>query len=53
VSVSSPVGTRGSFPEEKAAAGMKLTAHLRLEPKSRIVGLYLHSLMLLHSVVLK
>jgi hypothetical protein len=42
----------GSFPLIKAAGNVMLTAHLYLVPKSRMVELYLHSLISLHGVVL-
>jgi hypothetical protein len=41
-----PIGTEGTFP------AVKLTTHLLLVPKLRIVELYLHSTTHLHSVVL-
>jgi len=33
-----PMGTRDSFPRGKAAGGVKLTTHLHLVSKSRILG---------------
>jgi hypothetical protein len=50
--VLNPMGTGGSFPEVKAAGGVKLTTHLHLVMRSRIVQLHLHSLICLHGVVL-
>jgi hypothetical protein len=37
----------GHFPRNKEAGGMKLTTHLHLVPRSRMVELYLHSPMCL------
>jgi hypothetical protein len=45
-------GHRGLFPRGKSDRGVKLTIHLHPVPKSRIVELYLHSLIRLHGVVL-
>jgi hypothetical protein len=42
-SASYPMGTVGSFPGGKDAWGIKLTSHLHLVPRSRMVELYLHS----------
>jgi hypothetical protein len=38
-----PLGTRNSFLWGKVAGGMKLTTHLHLVLRSRMVQLYLHS----------
>jgi hypothetical protein len=46
------VGTAGSFPRGKNGRGVKLTTYLHLVPKVRIVGLYLHSPICLHGIVL-
>jgi hypothetical protein len=48
---SCPLDTEGSFLGGKAT-GMKVTTHLHLVLRSRIVELYLHSLIRLHGVVL-
>jgi hypothetical protein len=45
------MGTEGSFPWGKTDRGVKLTTHLRLVVKSRMVELYFHFLMYLHGVV--
>jgi hypothetical protein len=47
---SRPVGNGGCFPESKA--DVKLTTHLHLVPRSRLVELYLHFLMRLYGMVL-
>jgi hypothetical protein len=48
-----PVGTRGSFPESKAAGwGMKLTTQLHLVTRSRMVELHLYFPTPLHVTVL-
>jgi hypothetical protein len=46
------MGTEKYFPEGKAAGGLKLTTHLNLLSKLRMVELYLHSPTSLDSVVL-
>jgi hypothetical protein len=46
------VRTRGSVPRGIVAGGAKLTIHLHLVPRSRIVELYLHYPTCLHGVVL-
>jgi hypothetical protein len=38
-----PMGTRGSLLRKKCGCGMKLTTHLHLMLRSRMVELYLHS----------
>jgi hypothetical protein len=45
-------GTEGSFLEDKAADGMKLTTQLHLCPRIRIVELQLHYPIRLHGMVL-
>jgi hypothetical protein len=47
---SSTKATGGSFPGGKAAGAVKLTTHLRLVPRSRIVELYLDSPIRLHGM---
>jgi hypothetical protein len=47
-----PMGTGNDFPVGKAVRGVKLTTHLHLVPRSRMVELYLYSLICLHGVVL-
>jgi hypothetical protein len=47
-----PVGTWGFFPGGKSGKDVKLTTHLHLLPKSRMVELYLHSPIRLHGIVL-
>jgi hypothetical protein len=44
--------TGGSFPGRRSGWGVKLTTHLYVAPRSRIVELYLHSPTLLHGLVL-
>jgi hypothetical protein len=46
------VGTRASF-QKLSGRGMKLTTHLHLVPRSRILEQYLDSPMRLHGVVLQ
>jgi hypothetical protein len=43
---------RGFFPQVQSGRGVKLTTHLHLVPRSRMVELYLHSLIRLHGVTL-
>jgi hypothetical protein len=43
---------RELFPGGKSGRGSKLTTHLLLVPRSRMVELYLHSLIRLHGIVL-
>jgi hypothetical protein len=43
---------RGDIPRGENGWGLKLTTHLHLVPKSRIVELYLHSSISLHGIVL-
>jgi hypothetical protein len=45
-------GYRGLFPRGYSGRSVKLTTHLQLVPRSRKVGLYIHSPIRLHSVVL-
>jgi hypothetical protein len=47
-----PKGTMGTFFESKAEKGVTLTTVLHLVPLSRMMELYLHSLLRLHCVVL-
>jgi hypothetical protein len=42
----------GFFPPVYSGRGVKLTTDLHLVPRSRIVGLYLHSPMYIHDLVL-
>jgi hypothetical protein len=42
----------GSFPRGKSDGAVKLTTHLHLSPRSRIVELYLHFHISLHGLVL-
>jgi hypothetical protein len=49
-SASYPVGA-GAHSPGVSGRGMKLTIHLHLEPRTRMVELYLHSLIRLHGVV--
>jgi hypothetical protein len=51
-----PMATGGSFPGgggEYSGGSVKLTTHLHLVPRSRMVELYLHSPICLHGIVLK
>jgi hypothetical protein len=45
-------GYRELFPQGESGRDMKLTTQVHLVPRSRIVELYLHSLIRLHGVVL-
>jgi hypothetical protein len=45
-------GYRGLFPWDYSSRGVKLTTHLHLVPKSRMVELYFHSPICLHGIVL-
>jgi hypothetical protein len=51
-SASYPMGTGADFPRGKAEMGMKLTIHIHLVPRSRMVELYLHSPIRLDGIVL-
>jgi hypothetical protein len=50
--ISYPRGYWGFFPEGEISRGMKLTTHLSLSQRARIVELYLHSPIRLHGIVL-
>jgi hypothetical protein len=41
-------GYRGRFPREQSGRSVKLTTHLHLVPRSRMVAVYLHSPVCLH-----
>jgi hypothetical protein len=43
---------RSELKELSQVRGVRLTTHLHLVPRSRLVELYLHSLICLHGVVL-
>jgi hypothetical protein len=43
---------RSKYSLEQMAGGMKLTPHLHLVPRSRMLELYFHSLICLHGIVL-
>jgi hypothetical protein len=45
-------GYRGLFPCGEGGKGVKLTTHLQLVPRSRMVELYLRSPICLHGIVL-
>jgi hypothetical protein len=47
-----PVGTGGVFPGNKAAGAVRLTIHLYLVPRSRMVELYLHFTIRLNDIEL-
>jgi hypothetical protein len=47
-----PMGTGDSSPVCRAAGGVKLTTHLHLVPRSRMMELYLHFPIRLDGVVL-
>jgi hypothetical protein len=47
-----PMCTGGSFPRRQSGRGVKLTTHLYLVPRSRMLELYLHSPICLHGIVL-
>jgi hypothetical protein len=47
-----PMGTEGSFPGGNGYRSGKLTTHLQLLPSQEYVGLYTHSIICLHGVVL-
>jgi hypothetical protein len=48
-----PMGIGGNFLGGEATGGVKLTTHLYLVPRSRMVELFLHFLIFLHGIVLK
>jgi hypothetical protein len=50
--VTYPMGNWAKFPEGKVEGGVKLTIHLYLLPRSRMMELYLHSPVRLHGTVL-
>jgi hypothetical protein len=47
-----PMGTGGGFTGGRYSGGVKLTTHLQLVPRSRMVELYLHSALCLHGTSL-
>jgi hypothetical protein len=47
-----PMGTGGSFSRAESGGGVKLTTHLHLVPRLRMVELYLHFLIYIHGVML-
>jgi hypothetical protein len=47
-----PMGYLGLFPWGQSGRGVKLSTHLHLVPRSRMVELNLHSPIYLHSIVL-
>jgi hypothetical protein len=46
------MGIKGSFPGGQSGWGMKLTTHLNLALRSRMVELYLYSHIYLHGILL-
>jgi hypothetical protein len=43
----------GTFPRGQSGRGVKLTPHLHLVPRSRMMELYIHSAICLHGTMLE